>query len=417
MEETPRLGRDYAKLWTASAVSNVGDGMMLAAGPLLLASLTDDPALVGGAVFAQQLPWLLFALVSGVYVDRLDRRRLIVVVNLCRGAIVAGLAAAVWADVVTVPLVYLVCFLLGTAETLADNAFSALLPGIVSSRALPRANARLFATNIVGNQLGGPPLGAYLFVVAAAVPFGLDAATFVAAALLIGALRHRPAEPPTEAERRGLRADIAEGVRALWHHPVLRMIALCLCLMNVTLMAAFSLLVLYARERLGLPPVGYGVLLAMSAAGALLGTLVVSRLERRFGAAWVLRVGLVIETATHLVLALDRIPWVAAVTLFVFGVHAACWGTIAVTVRQRAVPDRLRGRTNSVYFLFGVGGSALGALLGGLVARPLGLTAPFWGAFAIMIVLTAVAWRLFTPAAMAAPLTDSVSVPATAGLP
>jgi MFS family permease len=111
----PRLGADFSKLWTASAVSNLGDGITMAAGPLLVASLTKDPAAVAGAVFVQQLPWLLFALFSGVWADRLDRRRLVVTVNLCRAAALGVLATATAAGLVTVPLVYAVFFVLGIA--------------------------------------------------------------------------------------------------------------------------------------------------------------------------------------------------------------------------------------------------------------------------------------------------------------
>jgi Na+/melibiose symporter-like transporter len=167
------LGGDFAKLWTANAVSNLGDGVTGVAAPLLMASLTGDPALVAGAVLAQQLPWLLLSLPSGAYVDRLDRRRLLVAVNLLRGAALAGLAVTVWDGAVSVPVVYTALFLLGVGGTLADNASFALLPAIVPADRLPRANARLMAGYLVANQLAGGPLGAWLFVVAAALPSGL----------------------------------------------------------------------------------------------------------------------------------------------------------------------------------------------------------------------------------------------------
>lgn len=173
------LGPDFAKVWTASAVSNVGDGVTMIAGPLLVAQLTGDPGLVAGAAFVHQLPWLLLALVSGAYVDRLDRRRLVIVVNLGRSAALAALAAAVATDSVTIPLIYAVFFLLGTGETLADTAYAAIVPTLVPDEHLERANARLMATFVVGNQLAAKPLGAYLFVAGAAVPFGFDAMTFL----------------------------------------------------------------------------------------------------------------------------------------------------------------------------------------------------------------------------------------------
>jgi MFS family permease len=148
-------------------------GVTTVAGPLLVASLTNEPALVAGAVFAQQLPWLLFSLPGGVYVDRPDRRRLLAGVNLLRGAVLAGLAVAVWGGAASIPLVYAVFFLLGTGETLADSASFALLPSIVPEAGLARANARLLAAYLVGNQVAAKPFGAWLFVAAAALPFGL----------------------------------------------------------------------------------------------------------------------------------------------------------------------------------------------------------------------------------------------------
>jgi hypothetical protein len=229
------LGGDFAKLWTANAVSNLGDGVTRVAAPLLMASLTGDPALVAGAAFAQQLPWLLFSLPGGAYVDRLDRRRLLVAVNLLRGVVLAGLAVTVWTATVSVPVVYAALFLLGTGETLADNASFALLPAMVPTAGLARANARLMAGYLVGNQLAGGPLGAWLFVVAPALPFGFDAASFAAGAGLIAALRPRPAVAAAAAASgrpRALRADIAEGVRWLWRQRTLRLLAVCLGLMT-----------------------------------------------------------------------------------------------------------------------------------------------------------------------------------------
>lgn len=408
----PRLGRGFGALWAANAVSNVGDGVVLAAGPLLVASLTDDPALIGGAAFVQQLPWLLFSLPSGAWVDRLDKRGLVVRVDLLRGLVMALLAAAVATGVVGIPLIYLAFFVLGSAETLADTASISMLPAVVPADRLPAANARLLGTHILANQLVGPPLGAWLFVAAAAVPFGLDALSFVLAAVLIGTLLPRHAGRAADAgevPRRPLRAEIGEGVRWLWRHPVLRMLAVAICLMNVTFFGAFAILVLYARERLGLPEVGYGVLLACSSVGGLLGSLVAGRLERRYGASVLLRVGLVVETATHLVFALTRSPLVAGGTFAVFGVHAIVWSVVTLSLRQRIVPARLQGRVNSVYYLFSIGGAAVGALVSGLLARVLGITAPFWFAFGVMVALTAVAWRLFTAAALSAERRDTAA--------
>jgi MFS family permease len=386
-----RLGADFAKLWTASAVSNLGDGVTMAAGPLLVASLTSDPALVGGAVFVQQLPWLLFALISGAYADRLDRRRLVVIVNALRAVALTGLTLAVATDTVTVAVIYVVFFLLGTGETLADTASGAFLPAIVAPERLASANARLMATFTIVNQFVAKPLGAWLFVIAASAPFGVNALTFAIAAALVASIRPIPAPAPVPRTR--LHQDIAEGVRWLWHHRLLRTLAVSMGLANVAFCAAFATFVLYSRQRLDLTDVGFGVLLTTFAVGGLIGTVLAPRLQTTFGAGNLLRAGLVVEVITHTTLAVTTTPLVAALILVVFGIHTMVWGVIVVTLRQRVVPQHLLGRVGSVYYLLDVGGAAIGSLLGGIIARAWDLTTPYWIAAVAMALIVIVAWR------------------------
>ncbi|HEU4397592.1 MAG TPA: MFS transporter, partial [Actinomycetota bacterium] len=194
-------------------MSNLGDGVTLVAGPLLAASLTRDPRLVAGLAVAQRLPWLLFSLVSGALVDRLDRRLLMVRVDAARCLAVALLGVAVLADAASLPLLYVVFFALGTAETLFDNAAVSILPAVVPRDQLARANGRLLGVRMVANELVAPPLGGLLFAAAAAVPFLLDAGTFAAAAALVAAMGGRfRVERPEGSAPTTLRAEIAEGV-------------------------------------------------------------------------------------------------------------------------------------------------------------------------------------------------------------
>jgi len=262
----------------------------------------------------------------------------------------------------------------------------------------------------VGAELVGPPLGAYLFVLAAGLPFAFDAATFVVGAALIASIRRgRSADPVPE--RTSLGREIAEGIRWLVAHPGMRMLAAAIFVMNIMMGSTLAILVLYVRVRLGLGPAGYGALLACTAAGGVIGTMIVKRLRARFGASLLLRLGLIIECVTHASLALTRRPWVAALTLVIFGVHNGVWNVVTVTLRQTAVPEQLLGRVNSVYFTFAMGGFAIGSLVGGLLARGFGLTAPFWVAAAAIAVIAMLAWRLFTPGhltAEAAPSVDRV---------
>lgn len=390
------LGRNYRRLWVASAVSVTGDGVTVTGGPLLAASITHNPLLVACAPFAQLLPWLIFPLFSGVLVDRLEPGRLIVVVDLLRAAAVGGLAASVLAGTAHLAALYGALFVIGAGSTVSDTAVLSLPPLFVGPDDLVRANAGLEGIQLVGAELVGPLLGAYLFVLAAGLPFAFDAATFVAGAALIASIRRSRAADPAPAQT-SLGQEIAEGIRWLVAHPVLRMLTITSFVMNITMGSALAILVLYVRVRLGLGAAGYGALLTATAAGGVIGTVAVKRLHTRFGASLLMRAGLIIECVTHVSLALTRRPWVAALTLVIFGMHNGVWNVVTVTLRQTAVPDQLRGRVNSVYYTFAMGGYALGCLVGGLLARGFGLTAPFWVAAAGIAVIATLAWHVFTP--------------------
>jgi predicted MFS family arabinose efflux permease len=391
------LGADFWKLWTSSAVSNLGDGVTMVAGPLLVASITPAPAAVAGAAFAQQLPWLLFALISGAWADRLDRRRLVVTVNVVRGAALGVLATAIAAGSAGVPLVLIVCFVLGTGETLADTASAAFVPALVPPPARPRANSLLYANFNLINQFAAKPLGAWLFVVAAALPFGVNALTFGLSALLVAAIRPLPV--PSSPPKR-LWSEIGEGVRFLLTHRLLRTLAVTMAVANLVFCAAFAIFVLYARERLGLSDVGYGVLLIAFAVGGLLGTLVAPRLLRAVGAAVLLRVGLLVEVALHGTLALTTNPLVAAAMIVVFGIHTTVWGVVVMTIRQRDIPSAMFGRVTSVYSLIDLAGAAAGSLLGGLYATAFGLTAVYATAAVAMLAVALIGWRPLRVAAV-----------------
>jgi MFS family permease len=404
------LGLEFHKLWAASAVSNLGDGVALLAAPLLAAALTRDPALVAGLSFAQRLPWLLFALLSGALADRLDRRYAMAAVAACRGLLIGALGVAVLLHLASLPLLYVVFFLLGAGETLFDTAAVTVLPELVSPAELPRANARLAGTLTVTNQFLGPPLGGFLFALAAALPFLLGAGGLAAAAALILALQGtfkvaRAADAPPH----DLRAEIAAGVRWLWRHQLLRTLAIALALLNITVVAQVSVMVLFAQERLGLGSTGYGALVATYGIGGVLGSLVAHRAIAWLGAGRTLRLAMGIETVVPAALALSRDPLVAGAVLAFFGAHAVVWGALLTSLRQELTPAGLRGRVESAYRLLEYGGAAPGALLGGLLAARFSLTAPFWlgavtGALLIPLVWTTFSEATVTRARLAAEL-------------
>ena len=387
-----RLGRGFRWLLASSWFSNLGDGMALAAGPLLVASQTRDPLLVALAVLLQQLPWLLFGLYAGALADRLNRRTIVVTVDVIRAMVLLVLTLAIVTDLVSVAVVLLALFLVGTAEVFADSTSITLLPMLVERQDLGIANARLVTGFITVNQLAGPPLGAALFVAGMAWPFVLQAILVAMGALFVSRLVLPPhgAEP---AASRHVRRDIAAGFRWVRHSAAVRTLILTIFIFNITFGAAWSVLVLYATERLGMGEIGFGLLTTISAVGGLAGTTAYGWITRHVSLGNLMRIGLIIETLTHLALALTTVPVVAMVIFFVFGAHAFVWGTMSLTVRQRAVPTSLQGRVGSVNTMGVYGGLVLGSAVGGLLAREWGLTAPFWFGFVGSAVFVVLIWK------------------------
>ncbi len=280
------------------------------------------------------------------------------------------------------------------------------------------------------NQLIAPPIGALLFTIGMALPFATNAVCFALGAVLVGRVvldtfgatakpSSRSAEVPAgtaevvqleatvgaptgtgiatelEGPRGSWRSDIVEGWRWLMRHPPMRTLALTIFAFNVTFGAAWGVLVLYSQERLGMAAVGFGLITTATAVGGIIGTSAYGSLERRFSLADIMRVGLVIETFTHLILALTTSPIVALATMVVFGGHAFVWNTTSTVVRQRAVPDELLGRVTGVYLVAVFLGIVIGTPIGGLLASAFGITAPFWFGFVGSAILVILLWRRF----------------------
>ncbi|GIF17842.1 putative MFS family arabinose efflux permease [Actinoplanes tereljensis] len=388
-----RLGNPFRWLLASSWTSNFGDGVAIAAGPLLVAALTDDAFLISMAALLRWLPPLLFGLHAGVLSDRHDRRRIIIVADGSRVVVLAALVAALAFDQLTAAGALVALGLLATAEVYADNTGSTLAPMLVHRDDLPLANARMQFGFLTLNQLAGPPLGAFLFAVGYAWPFVGQAFLVFAGVLLVARVR-LPAATPREASP-ALR-DIREGLAWTVRHPAVRTLVLTILIFNVTFGAAWAVLVIYATEQLGMGPTGFGLLSTVSAVGGLLGTGLYGWITARVSLGNVMRIGLIIETLTHLALALTTTPWVAMPVFFVFGAHAFIWGTTSVTVRQRAVPTELQGRVSSVNTIGVFGGLVVGSAIGGTLATHWGVSAPFWFAFAGSAVFLVLLWPQLT---------------------
>jgi MFS family permease len=387
-----KLGREFGKLWTAATVSGLGDGVTQIAGPLLAVSITRSPDRVAGLMVAQQLPWMLFALPSGAMVDRTDRRRAMALVSAARAAALAALAAMVFTGHAGMPLLYVIFFAVGCAGLVFENASTAVLPALVEHSRLERANGRLQSTATLTRSLVAQPLGAWLFAVAAWVPFLLDATALVLVAALAAALPAIVNAAPAIGARPTLRASMREGARWLLGNRLLRTLALTVAISDVGLGAVFSVFVLVARVRLGAGPLGYGLLLSASAVGGIAGGLLADRAVQVIGPGWVLRVEMIVEILTYLGLAFTHSAIVAGVLLALLGMHLVMFSTVSASLRQSLAPANMLGRVHGAYRAASNGGMLAGAALGGLLSTHFGLTAPFLLGFTVMTPVAVIVW-------------------------
>ncbi|MET7398499.1 MFS transporter [Dactylosporangium sp. NPDC005572] len=400
-----RLGGRFAKLWAAGTTSALGSGLTTVAAPLLVAAETDSPFSVAAASAVAWLPWLLFALPGGALADRVDRRMLMIALDWGRAAAVCGLGVAILGGVRSVWLLYSALFVINAGEIVMRVASQAIVPDLVPRDQLERANGWLFGGLMLAQNIIAAPLGSFLFVVAASSPFLGNAATYAASALLLWSIRGSyrvVAETDGARRKRSFRGEIVEGFRWLAGQRLLRTMVGLIALLNVTLTAATSVLVLLARDRLGLDEVGYGLLFTAMAAGAVLGSVVGDRIIAWVRPTWTIRIGLLIEAGMHLALAASRDAWVIGTVLVLFGVHGTLWGIVGSSLRQRLTPPELLGRAGSVMIFVAAAGNSVGALLGGALASAFGITAPYWVGFVVAAVVAVASWRVFNRATVEA---------------
>ncbi len=389
----PRLGGGFRRLVAANWWSNLGDGMALSAGPLLIAAQTRSPLLIALSGLLLRLPWLLFGLHAGVLADRVDRRLLVVVCDLLRIGVVAGMALSIATDRVNVGVILVAMFLTGVAEVFADSATSTLLPMLVDGGDLGLGSARMGSAYLLMNQMIGPPLGAALFGVGMAWPFLGQIVCGLVAVRLISRIRLPALSRERGSAGTGVGRELAAGLRFAWRTQAVRTLVLATVGFNVMLGAGMSVLVLYATEQLHLGEVGFGLLTSSLAVGGVLGTVCYQRIEAGLGVLRILRWGLVLETLTHLGFALTTHGWVALGLMFVLGGHSFVWSTASRAVRLRAVPLDLQGRVGGIYLVGVFGTMAVGQLAGGLLASAWGVAAPFWFGFAGCAVVLTLLWR------------------------
>lgn len=385
LRESSALGRDFTALWLATGTANLGDALFMLVLPLAALQITDSVGLVAGVTVVLTLAWPLFGLFAGTVVDRVDRRRLIMVVNLVRVCALVLLTVAIVTGTVSIVVVYAAALVLGVGETFADSSLAALVPQAVRrTDHLGRANARLELAQNVTNQFIGPPLAGLLAAVGLAWVSGTAALLFLGTLPLLGLMRGRyraetslPVSLP--AGRPPWRVEVTAGIRFLWRSPLLRSLTVITAAMNVFWAAWLAVLVVYvvAPGAVNLTPAGYGLLLTTMAVGGIAGALVVEPLRRVLGAHRLLAldvIGTILLIGTP---ALTVNPFVIGAAMLVGGAGSTVWRVLVAVVRQAVTPADLLGRVYSASRVISWGVLPVGAALGGLVAQVWGVRAVF----------------------------------------
>ena len=419
---TKPLGASYWKLWTATAISNLGDGVSMVAYPWLASAVTRSPMLIAAAGFASRLPWLVFTLHAGVLTDRFDRRKLIVGMDFMRGllTVIVGLVifinrdslpslneltsitdlATNWPLYITL---LITAFLFGLAEVLRDNSAQTLMPSVVDQENLETANSRMWSAESLTNSFIGPPLGSLLIGVAIFIPFFFDAASFFIAVALIASLKgtFKPINAGAEREKINFKAEIKEGYAWLWAHPLLRPMAIILGSMNGIGTMVGAAYILFAQEVLHTSVFTFAILGTAGAVGGTIGGLLAPKISAKLGSGPSLSLALAAAPIGSLIVGLTSSWQVVWVVTVVESFVAILWNTITVSLRQSIIPSQLLGRVNSVYRFFAWGSIPIGMFLGGglvtamthLVSREYALRTPYLISVALGLLL----WALAAP--------------------
>jgi Na+/melibiose symporter-like transporter len=393
------LGRTFGTVFTANLASSLGDGIARTVSPLLAARLTDDALLIAGIAAVAMLPWLFFALPAGILVDRMDRRRALALAAGVRTALALALVLLVATESLTIWWLYLVIFVYGACETLYDGAIRAVVPSIVPKAKLPRANARIEGAELVVQNFAAAPLTSVLFAIAVLIPVGGLVAAFGVAALLAAFLpavaSGRQFHAAASDDRVPFRTQLADGWRFIIANRMLRTLWFFSTSTAILFSAASATLVLFVLNTLRIPEAGFGAFLLGGAVGGLLGSVVASRLQARFGLGPMMAAANLLAGVTTLLIGVWPHP-ISVIVMFAIGSGAVTiWNILMMSLRQSIIPGRLLGRVHGTWRTLLWGSMPLGSLLGGGLAL-LGLTVPWIVAGAIMTVLGLIFYRFLT---------------------
>lgn len=387
------LPANFWRLWTSTVSANLADGIVSVAVPLIAIGLTRSPAEIAAVTVAARIPYLVVGLIAGGLADRLDRRWTMLSVQVLRFTVISALAVLALAGVLSMPILYVAAFIIGTGETFFDTNAQAIVPALVGRDRLVIANGRLFAAETTMNSFVGPPLGGLLIAVSVPLALAAGALGFLLAAvgllLIAGGFRSEQSGPP-----RHLHVEIAEGVAYLARHPLLRTLSTMVAMGRLGSSGFFSLLALYAVAPgpMGLSEPGFGLLFVTFGIGSLIGSVVATQGVALLGRPNMLAGAQLVFGLVILVPALTANALVIGAGFLVGGIAIMAWNITNVSLRQSLLPSNLMGRVHATHRTLANLAEVLGALAAGVIAEAFGLRVAF--AIGAAVIILSVAGRL-----------------------
>ncbi len=370
--------RDFLLLWSGQTISQLGSQISTWALPLTAVILLKATASQMGLLVAlRNISYLLVGLFAGVWVDRVKRRPLLIVTDIGRALLLGTIPLTALLGFLSMMQLYIVTFLTGLLAVLFDVAYQSFLPSLVVRDQLIEGNSKLEASVATAQVIGPGLAGVLVQLLTGPVAILTDALSYVVSALSLIFIGVK--EPPLLIEeRRNIWHEIREGLRAVWHYPILRTLAIGSGLFNFFDSFLFTFYVLYLRNTIGVSPLLVGIIITIGSIGGLLGALLVGRVTRLLGLGPALLVGVLLASLGEFTIALAQGPLLLAILLVIIGegsvqVGAVLYGVNGLSLRQTIVPDRLQGRVTATLRIIAVGVVPIGALLGGFLGDTYGL--------------------------------------------
>ena len=381
MSQILPLGHDFTRIWSASLITNLVDGVLRLAAPLLAVSLTQDPILIGALSALGLLPWLFFAIPIGAMVDRFDRRKALILGNILRALIALFIAFAVSQGFINIWLLLISVFFFGICEVLVDTTSQAVLPQILDKSNYERGNSRLQISEVIVSQFAGAPLGGLLYAVSIALPFYFSTTGFILAGLLILLFPfEREINARKEGEvgqaKLGLKGDIKFALNYLYQDKQIFSIVVITTLLGFFYSLSNAIAPLFILKELNVPPALFGVVLAIGGIGALIGSIAAPMASRYLGRGRALAINVFFASFLVIFIGLSPNAYFFVAVSVLIGFTISVWNILLMSLYQSLIPPELYGRIHGARRTIVWGLMPIGALLGGVIARG-GLRLPF----------------------------------------